>query len=136
MASLNQVQLIGRLGQDPELRYTQSQVAVCNFSLATNEVFNDGKGEKKETTEWHRVNAWGKRAETCSQYLSKGREVFVQGRLQTRKWTDSEGVNRYTTEVVAKDVKFLGSKDGNGANAATEIAPPPISEAELAEVPF
>jgi single-strand DNA-binding protein len=110
MASVNKVILIGNLGRDPELRYTQSGQAVANFSLATNERFGgrDG-GEQQERTEWHRIVTWGKTAETCAQYLAKGRNVYIEGRLQTRDWEDRDGNKRQTTEVVAQRVQFLGS---------------------------
>ncbi len=113
MASVNKVILIGNLGRDPELRYTQSGQAVANFSLATNERFGgrDG-GEQQERTEWHRIVTWGKTAETCAQYLAKGRNVYIEGRLQTRDWEDRDGNKRQTTEVVAQRVQFLGSPRG------------------------
>ena len=110
MSSLNQVTIIGRLGQDPELRYTKSGMAVCNLSLATNMNWIDKKGEKQQKTEWHRVIVWDKQAENCDQYLTKGRQIYVVGQLQTREWEDKDGVIRYTTEIVAFNVGFLGSK--------------------------
>ena len=108
MASVNRVTLIGNLGRDPELRYTQSGQAVTNFSVATNEKWKDKDGQLQERTEWHRINVWGKSAENCAQYLSKGRSVYIEGRLQTRDWEDREGNKRQTTEVVAQRVQFLG----------------------------
>ena len=112
MASINKVFVIGNLGVDPEIRYTETGTAVCNLRIATNEVWNDKQtGEKKEKTEWHRIVVWGKQGENCSEYLSKGRSCHVEGRLQTRQWDDSEGVTRYTTEIVADRVTFLGGKD-------------------------
>ena len=115
MASLNRVLLIGNLGQDPELRYTQSQMAVATLNIATTDVRTDKEGKKVETTEWHRVVVWNKQAENCAKYLAKGRPVFVEGRLQTRSWDDkTSGQKRYTTEIVAQNVQFLGS---GGASA-------------------
>jgi len=111
---VNKVILVGRLGRDPELRYTQGGQAVANFTLATNEYFNNRDGERQERTEWHRVVTWGKQAEFCSNYLAKGRQIYVEGRLQTREWEDKEGEKRRTTEVVAMTVQALGSR-GDGA---------------------
>jgi len=106
---VNKVLLIGRLGNDPEVRYTSNGGAVANFNLATNESWTDKAGQKQERTEWHRVVIWGKLGELCGQYLSKGRQAFVEGRLQTREWNDKEGHKRYTTEIVAQNVQFLGA---------------------------
>ncbi|MEC7275578.1 MAG: single-stranded DNA-binding protein [Bdellovibrionota bacterium] len=106
--SINKVMLIGRLGQDPELKYTPSGSAVCNFSLATSESWTDKSGQKQEKTEWHRVVVWGKLAELCNQYLAKGRQAFVEGSLQTRQWEDKQGQKRYTTEINARNIQFLG----------------------------
>ena len=114
MAGVNKAILIGNLGRDPELRYTQSGQAVTNFSLATSENWTDKNGERTEKTEWHRIVAWGKTAELCAQYLSKGRTVYIEGRLQTRDWEDKEGVKRQTTEIVANTVQFLGAPRGEG----------------------
>jgi single-strand DNA-binding protein len=114
MAGVNKAILIGNLGRDPELRYTQSGQAVTNFSLATSESWTDKNGERTEKTEWHRIVAWGKTAELCAQYLSKGRPVYIEGRLQTRDWEDKEGVKRQTTEIVANTVQFLGGPRGEG----------------------
>jgi single-strand DNA-binding protein len=119
MASVNKVILIGNLGRDPELRYTQGGQAVANFTLATTERFSgrDG-GERQERTEWHRITAWGRTAELCAQYLSKGRSVYIEGRLQTREWEDKEGQKRRTTEIVALSVQFLGGREGGGGGSA------------------
>lgn len=122
--SVNKVILVGRLGQNPEVRYTPSGAAVANFSVATNESWTDKSGQKQERTEWHRVVVWGKLAELCSQYLSKGRQCYVEGRLQTRQWQDKDNQTKYTTEVQAQTVQFLGGgasdraerpQDGAGA---------------------
>ena len=114
MAGVNKAILIGNLGRDPELRYTQNGQAVTNFSLATSESWTDKNGERSEKTEWHRIVAWAKTAELCAQYLSKGRTVYIEGRLQTRDWEDKEGVKRQTTEIVANTVQFLGGPRGEG----------------------
>jgi len=103
--------LIGRLGADPEMRYTEGNNAVANFRIATSEKWTDKGGNKQEKTEWHRIVAWGKLAELAGEYLSKGRQVYVEGRLQTREWKDKEGAKRYTTEIIAKQIVFLGGKN-------------------------
>jgi single-strand DNA-binding protein len=123
--SVNKVMLIGRLGQNPELRYTQSGQPVCNFSLATSENWKDKGGQKQEHTEWHKIVVWGKLAEVCTQYLQKGRQAFIEGRIQTRQWQDQEGATRYTTEVLAQQVQFLGSnKEQSNDSPPTEQKPP------------
>jgi single-strand DNA-binding protein len=114
MAGINKVILIGRLGSDPEVRYTPSGVAVANFNIATSEEWKDkDSGEKRERTEWHRIVAWRKLGEICGEYLSKGKQVYIEGRLQTRDWEDRDGNKRYTTEIVANDVQFLGARDSS-----------------------
>jgi single-strand DNA-binding protein len=118
MGSVNKVILVGNLGADPELKYTPSNRPVCNLSIATNEVWKDKAGQKQERVEWHRVNVWGDQAEHCSKYLAKGRMVYVEGRIQTRKWQDKEGKDRYTTDVVADRVVFLGGQ-GPGAEGSS-----------------
>ncbi len=121
MASVNKVILIGNLGGDPEKRFTGSGAAVTTFNIATTDRWNDKQGQKQERTEWHRIVVWGKQAENCAQYLSKGRPVYIEGRLQTREWDDKDGNKRYTTEVVAQRVQFLGSpQGGRGAETATQ----------------
>ena len=115
--SVNKVMLLGRLGADPELRYTQSQTPVCSMSLATNDRRKNAAGEWADFTEWHKIVVFGKQAENCSQYLKKGRQAFIEGRVQTRKWQDKEGKDRYTTEILANSVQFIGGKsDGEGAS--------------------
>ena len=111
--SVNKVMLLGRLGADPELRYSQNQTAICNLSLATSERRKGADGQWTESTEWHRIITFGKTAENCSNYLAKGRQVFIDGRIQTRKWQDKQGQDRYTTEIVANNVQFIGSKADN-----------------------
>lgn len=117
MGGMNKAILIGHLGRDPELRYTQSGQAVANFSIATSEKWTDKEGQKQERTEWHRIVCWGKLGETCSQYLSKGRQVAVEGKIQTREWQDKDGQKRYTTEINAQNVTFLsGGNSSPGGN--------------------
>jgi single-strand DNA-binding protein len=112
MASVNKVILIGNLGRDPEVRYLPSGDAVTNISIATTEQWKDKSGEKQEQTEWHRVALFGKTAEVAGEYLKKGSQVYIEGRLQTRKWTDKEGKERYTTEIRADRMQMLGSRSG------------------------
>ncbi|MFN1836005.1 single-stranded DNA-binding protein [Balneola sp. MJW-20] len=115
MSSLNKAMLIGRLGQDPEVRYTQSNTAVATLSIATSERYKDSNGELQEKTEWHRVVAWGRLAEICQQYLTKGSQVYIEGPIQTRQWEDKDGQKRYTTEIKALQMTMLDSK-GSGAS--------------------
>ena len=126
-ASLNKVMLIGHVGKDPEMKYMPANVAIANFSVATSESFKDKNGAKQEKTEWHRVIAFGRVAEVMGEYLKKGQQVYVEGKLQTRSWDDAKsGQKRYATEVIALNVQFLGKKDG-GATPATsndEFVPP------------
>jgi single-strand DNA-binding protein len=141
MASVNKVILVGNLGRDPELRYTQGGQAVANFSLATTENFSNRDGQRQERTEWHRIVVWGKTAENCAQYLSKGRSVYIEGRIQTREWEDKEGQKQRTTEVVAQTVQFLGGPRGGGSGSggggsdrggSQDETPPPQGE----DIPF
>ncbi|MEL6615717.1 MAG: single-stranded DNA-binding protein [Bacteroidota bacterium] len=111
---INKVILVGNLGSDPELRYTGSGTAVCNFSLATSESYKDRDGNQVENTEWHRIVAWARLAEICGEYLKKGRQVYIEGQLQTRQWEDKDGNTRYTTEIKAREMQMLGSRDDNG----------------------
>ena len=114
--SVNKAILVGNLGKDPEVRFTPSGRAVARFPLATSEVWNDAEGQRQERTEWHNVVVWGKQAETCGQYLAKGRQVFVEGGIRTRQYDDKDGNRRYITEIVAQRVQFLGG--GGGGRAA------------------
>ena len=114
MSSLNKAMIIGRLGQDPDVRYTQSNTAVANLSVATSERYKDSSGEWKENTEWHRVVAWGRLAEICQEYLKKGSQVYIEGPIQTRSWEDKEGQKRYTTEIKALTMTMLDSKGSGG----------------------
>jgi single-strand DNA-binding protein len=131
---INKVILVGNLGRDPEIRYTPSGMAVANFSIATTDRWKDkASGEMKERTEWHRIVAWGRLGEICGEYLSKGRQVYIEGRLQTRSW-EKDGITRYTTEVVANEMKMLGNRgDGGGAKSqggggTPEYEGPPLPE--------
>jgi len=108
MSGVNKVILIGNLGSDPQVRYTPQGTAVANFNIATTERFNNKSGEREERTEWHRIVAWGKLAEICQQYLKKGKQVYIEGRLQTRQWEDQQGQKRQTTEIVAQNMQMLG----------------------------
>jgi len=114
MASVNKVILIGNLGRDPETRYTTGGDAVTNLNIATTDVWKDKNGEKQEKTEWHRVVLFGRQAEVAGEYLKKGRPVYIEGRLQTRKYTDKEGVERYATEIVGDRMQLLSSREGGG----------------------
>jgi len=144
---LNKAILIGRLGRDPEMRYTQSGIAMATFSMATNEYWKDKEGQKQERTEWHRIVAFGRLGEIISQYCSKGKLIYIEGRIQTREWTDQENVKRKTTEIVANDMKFLESKGASGASQSfsgdpgpgdEDMGPPPSTGPEGlgSDVPF
>lgn len=116
MASVNKVILVGNLGRDPETRYMPNGEAVTNVTLATSENWKDrNSGERQEKTEWHRVTFYRRLAEIAGEYLKKGSQIYVEGRLETRKWTDKEGKDRYTTEIIASEMKMLGSRAGSGA---------------------
>ena len=119
---VNKVILVGNLGADPDMRYTPSGQGVCELRIATSESWNDKNGQRQERTEWHRIVVWGKRAEVCSKYLSKGRQVFVEGRIQTRTYDDKDGNKRYITEIIAADVQFLGGggREGGGGGGGRE----------------
>jgi single-strand DNA-binding protein len=110
MSGVNKVILLGNLGANPEMRHTQGGTAVANLRLATSERWTDKSGQPQEQTEWHRVVVWGKQAEICGQYLTKGRQVYVEGRIRTRQWQDQQGQKRYTTEIVAQRVQMLGGR--------------------------
>ena len=126
MAGINKAILVGRLGRDPEVRYTPSGVAVANFSVATSEEWKDkDSGEKRERTEWHRIVAFGRLGEICGEYLAKGKQVYIEGRIQTRDWEDQNGVKRYTTEIVANQMQMLGTRDSAGPGRPES---PPVPE--------
>jgi single-strand DNA-binding protein len=121
MASVNKVILIGNLGRDPETRYTTGGDAVTNLRIATTETWKDKAGEKQEKTEWHTVVLFGRQAEIAGEYLKKGRPVYIEGRLQTRKYTDKEGVEKYSTEIVGDRMQLLGSREGGGGGGDVEM---------------
>jgi single-strand DNA-binding protein len=120
MASVNKVIIIGNLGRDPETRYMPDGGAITNISVATTDKWKDKNGEMQEKTEWHRVAFFGKLAEIAGEYLKKGSQVYVEGRLQTRKWQDKDGADKYTTEIVANQMQMLGSRPGMGGGRAAE----------------
>ena len=130
---VNKVILVGNLGVDPEMRYTPSGAGVCEFRLATNESWTDRQGQKQERTEWHRVVVWGKRAEVCSKYLSKGRQAYVEGKLRTRSWEDREGNKKFTTEIIANDVQFLSGGGGGGGSRGGGSDQPPPAEPDFGD---
>jgi single-strand DNA-binding protein len=123
MAGVNKAILVGNLGRDPELRHTPNGQAVVNFTLATSESWTDKSGERQERTEWHRIVVWGKTGEMCAQYLSKGRTVYVEGRIQTREWEDKEGNKRYTTEINAQTVNFIGPRSSGSDSSGGDNSP-------------
>ena len=133
MPSLNKVQIIGNLGQDPEVKYGSSGKAFCKLSVATTDKWKDKDGNDQEFTEWHRVAVFGKTAENVGQYLEKGRSVYVEGYLRTHKWEDKEGVERWSTEVMAQRIIFLGSRDGGGGGGRRPETP---DESFDGDVPF
>jgi len=128
MASVNRVILIGNLGRDPEVRFTQNGTAVANFTLATNEVWTDKGGERQERTEWHRIVVWGKQAEIVREHLTKGKQVYVEGSIQTRQWDDREGNKRQTTEIKALRVVMLGRPEPGEARMSAAPAPDAVSD--------
>ena len=117
--AVNKVMLIGNLGRDPEIRYTTSGQAVANFTLATTEKYTNRAGDKQEDTEWHRIVAWGRLAEICGEYLTKGRMVYIEGSIRTRSWEDKEGNTKWTTEIVARNMQMLGSSGGRSKSSST-----------------
>ena len=126
MASVNKVILIGNLGKDPEVRYMPSGSAICNVTIATSRQWKDKtSGERQEETEWHRVVFFDRMAEIAGEYLKKGRPVYVEGRLRTRKWTDKDGVEKYTTEITATDMQLLGGREGGGAGGSDDMGAAP-----------
>lgn len=121
MSGVNKVILLGNLGANPELRYTQGGTAVANLRLATTERWTDKSGQRQEATEWHRVVLWGKQAEIASQYLTKGRQIYVEGRIRTRQWQDQQGQKRYTTEIVGQNFQMVGRRgEGEGAGSGPD----------------
>jgi len=150
--SVNKAILVGRLGRDPETRYTSGGQAVCNFTLATDETYKDRAGERQKRTEWHRIVVWGKQAEIAQQYLHKGSLVFVEGRIQSRQWDDREGQKRTTVEIVANGFRMLDSRrdaavgagasgysggaTADGPMASSDEAPAPTGEISDEDIPF
>lgn len=133
--SVNKAILVGRLGRDPETRYTSAGQAVCNFTLATDETYRDRNGERQKRTEWHRIVVWGKQAEIAQQYLRKGSLIFVEGRIQTRQWDDREGQKRTSVEIVATNFRMLGGRgeSGTAPSAGGEAEPQAAAAAAGAE---
>lgn len=136
---LNKATIIGNLGADPEVRYTPSGKQTSTFSVATTEKWKGKDGQVQESTEWHRVVTWSRLAEICAEYLTKGSRVYIEGRIQTRKWTDSNGVDRYTTEIIAREMKMLSSNNGGGSTSGGNDNPheePPAPDMSGDDVPF
>ncbi len=147
MAGVNKVIIVGRLGADPELKAVGNGQSVARLNIATSENWTGKDGQKQERTEWHRVVVWGRQAENCGKHLAKGRQVYIEGRLQTRSWEDQSGQKRYTTEIVANVVQFLGAGAGSGAGAGAErgssndaqysdFGPEPSFDQASDEIPF
>jgi single-strand DNA-binding protein len=144
MGSVNKVILVGNLGRDAELRYTPGGAAVATINMATTEVWNDKQGQRQEKTEWHRVILWGKQAESLQEYLTKGKQIYVEGRLQTRQWDDKDGNKRYTTEIKADRITLLGGGGGGRgggmpraeASASGGIDEPPMEPITDDDIPF
>ncbi len=130
---VNKAIIIGNLGRDPEVRFTPSGRAVAKFSVATTEKWTDQQGQKQEKTEWHNIVVWGKQAETCGQYLAKGRQVFVEGRITNRSYDDKDGNKRYITEIIARDVRFLGGGGGGGGGGGAGRVADPSFAAPMGE---
>ena len=141
MAGINKAILVGRLGKDPEIRYTPSGTAIANFTMATSENYKDKDGQKQERTEWHRIVAFGKLAEICGEYLAKGKQVYIEGRIQTRSWDDKDGNKKYMTEIVANPMQMLGKPEdasalGGGQTVIGESAASPEPSPVDEDVPF
>lgn len=154
MAGINKAIVLGRLGKDPEVRYTPDGTAIANFTVATSEEWKDkNTGEKREKTEWHRIVAFRRLGEICGEYLAKGRQVYIEGRIQTRDWEDRDGNKRYTTEIVASQMQMLGGRDANRSsapqrqqsssagtyrenNASTSTSQPPVAGPADDDIPF
>jgi single-strand DNA-binding protein len=147
--TVNKVIIVGRLGADPDMRYTASGLAIASFNVATNERVPAGEGNWEDRTEWHRVKAFGKLAEICGNYLNKGKQVYVEGSLRTNQWEDSQGVKRYSTEIVARDIEMLGSPGGEsgthqdhggqprgGQRSGREDLPPAPPSSSDEDIPF
>jgi single-strand DNA-binding protein len=133
--SVNKVILIGRLGKDPEVKYTPSGTPVAKFSLATDEAFKDRSGEQQKRTEWHNIVAWNKLAEICGQYLTKGKQVYIEGSIRSRQWEDQAGNKRTSYDIVAREMKMLGSKAESERAAAAAPAPAPVADRAFSPMP-
>ena len=131
---MNKAMVIGNLGTDPEVRYTQNETPVATFSVASTERWKDSNGNKQEHTEWHRIVAWGRLAEICGEHLHKGDKVFIEGKLRTRKWTDRDDITRYTTEINARELEMLGGGGNSQSSAPAGDDEPPMLDAD--DVPF
>lgn len=143
MSGVNKVIIVGRLGQDPEIKQVGSGQSVARLNVATSENWTGKDGQKQERTEWHRIVVWGRQAENCAKHLSKGRQVYVEGRLQTRQWEDQQGQKKYTTEIVASTVQFLGGGAERSSNQSTsndeqfnDFGPEPSFDQSNDEIPF
>jgi len=133
MGSVNKVILVGNLGRDAELRYTPGGAAVATINMATTETWNDKSGQRQEKTEWHRVILWGKTAESLTEYLTKGKQIYVEGKLQTRQWDDKDGNKRYTTEIRGDRIVLLGGGGGGGGRQQTRSTSTSVGEDQMAE---
>jgi single-strand DNA-binding protein len=134
MGNLNKAMIIGRLGADPEVRYTQANTAIANFNVATTERYRDANGEVQENTEWHRIVAWGKLAEVCQKYAKKGSQIYIEGPIQTRQWEDKEGQKRYTTEIKALTIQLLDSRQDGGAAVSGTDTKPAVGKGKKADL--
>lgn len=134
MSSVNRATILGHLGADPDVRHTESGVCVTSASIATSRKYKNNNGDTVEETEWHRVVFWSKLAEIVEKYLKKGSQVYVEGRLQTRKWTDKDNIDRYTTEIVAQNMTMLGGSSGNSGGGVPH--PAEVSDEEVPDLPF
>ena len=132
MAGVNKVILLGRLGKNPEIKYTPNGTAIANWTMATSENYKDKDGQKQERTEWHRIVAFGRLAEICGEYLAKGKQIYVEGRIQTRSWDDKDGNKKYTTEIIANTMQMLGKAD----ETAKDIGGTSVSGETIDDVPF
>lgn len=135
MSSINKVILIGRLGKDPEVKYTPSGAPVAKFTLATDEVFKDRSGEQQKRTEWHNIVAWNRLAEICGEYLTKGKQVYIEGSIRSRQWEDQSGNKRTSYDIVAREMKMLGSKGDSGRAASSAAADPSPGPREAEPTP-
>jgi single-strand DNA-binding protein len=136
MRGVNKVILVGQLGKDPETRHSAGGGAICNFSMATSEKYKDRDGQQVEKTEWHSIVIFGKLAEIAGEYLKKGSQVYIEGKIQTRKWQDKDGKDRYTTEIVANEMQMLGGKQDAAPKTGKQQAPAAADSFEDSEIPF